>query len=50
MKKYLPAIIAILLGLLSFVAYLINGSYVAADGTLVESFGFIPVGWFCFFV
>jgi len=45
MKKYYIPFGVIALGALSFIAYIIKGSYVVADGTLVESFGFIPVGF-----
>lgn len=34
----------------SFIIYTIKGSYVAPDGTLIESFGYIPIGFlFAFF-
>ncbi len=49
-KSYLFVIIPFLLGIACSVAYKINGQYVAADGTLVESFGFIPLAFFFFFI
>ena len=38
-------IVALLACLACGVAYNVIGSYVAADGTLVEPFGFIPLAW-----
>jgi hypothetical protein len=46
MKKYLPSIVFIFLGLASFFLYSLPPSYVGKDGILVESFGYIPVGFF----
>ncbi|MDD2370951.1 MAG: DUF3955 domain-containing protein [Firmicutes bacterium] len=45
MKKYIFSIIFLILGLVSFIVYLVNGSSVKADGTLVEAFAFIPIGY-----
>jgi uncharacterized protein YbaR (Trm112 family) len=38
-------IVAVLACVACGVAYNVIGSYVAADGTLVEPFGFIPLAW-----
>lgn len=51
MKKVsLTAGISFLLGVCCVIAYNVKGSSIAPDGTLVESFGFIPLGWFFFFL
>lgn len=44
-NKYYFAIILFILGVGCFVTYSIIGSQIASDGTLIESFGFIPVGF-----
>lgn len=38
-------VLSLLSGILCFVLFNLNGSYVAADGTLVESFAYIPIGY-----
>ncbi|WGX75233.1 DUF3955 domain-containing protein [Paraclostridium bifermentans] len=45
MKKYLFTIIPFILGVVCFVSYIIIGSEIAPDGTLVEPFGLIPIGF-----
>ncbi|MBU2037400.1 DUF3955 domain-containing protein [Patescibacteria group bacterium] len=46
MKKiYLVAIIPFILGISCIIAYNIIGSSVAEDGTLVEPFALLPIGW-----
>jgi hypothetical protein len=50
MKKYRTSLILILLGCIFFGMYSLNGSYVAEDGRLVESFGYIPIGYFFIFI
>ncbi|WP_270942388.1 DUF3955 domain-containing protein [Romboutsia lituseburensis] len=45
MKKYLFTITPFILGIICFVAFNIIGSEVAPDGTLVEPFGLIPIGF-----
>ncbi|MEA2112573.1 MAG: DUF3955 domain-containing protein [Patescibacteria group bacterium] len=45
MKKYLLAIIFLVLGIGCAVAYKLIGSEVAPDGTLKEPFALIPLGW-----
>jgi len=46
MKKiYLFAIISFSLGIGCLVAFKIIGSEITADGTLVEPFALIPIGW-----
>ncbi|WP_195335328.1 DUF3955 domain-containing protein [Paraclostridium bifermentans] len=45
MKKYLLAIIPFILGVACFVSYNIIGSEIARDGTLIEPFGLIPIGF-----
>lgn len=45
MKKYFFTMIPFILGIICFVSYNIIGSEVAPDGTLVEPFGFIPIGF-----
>lgn len=45
MKKYLFTITPFILGVICFIAFNIIGSEVAPDGTLVEPFGLIPVGF-----
>ncbi|EON72172.1 DUF3955 domain-containing protein [Lysinibacillus sphaericus] len=49
MKKYLIAATPILLGIICFAANAIIGSEVAPDGTLIEPFFLIPVGYLLFF-
>lgn len=50
MTKYIFSIVLIILGLVSFIVYNIKGSYLNADGTLVESFAFIPIGYLLVFI
>lgn len=50
MKKYIFSIVFVILGLVSFIVYMINGSYVNSDGMIVESFGFIPLGYLLIFI
>ena len=45
---FVPAIL-FLIGASCFIAYMIKGSYVAADGLLVEPFYLIPIGWLFIF-
>jgi hypothetical protein len=45
MKKYILALIFCIIGLGCLASYEIIGSYVASDGTLVESFFLIPIGF-----
>lgn len=45
MKKYLFTMIPFILGIICFVSYNIIGSEVAPDGTLIEPFGLIPIGF-----
>ena len=45
MKKYIIPIIVLLLGIICLIAYKVIGSEVSADGTLVEQFWLIPVGY-----
>ncbi len=45
MKKNFIAIIPLALGFGCLLAYKIIGSEVAPDGTLVEPFGLIPIGY-----
>jgi hypothetical protein len=47
-KSYLFAIIPFVLGICCFVTFKMIGSYVAEDGTLVEPFGLIPIGFLMF--
>lgn len=45
MKKYLFTITSFILGVACFVSYNIIGSEIAPDGTLIEPFGLIPIGF-----
>jgi hypothetical protein len=45
MKKYLMAIISLILGISCFLVYHLIGFSVAVDGTLIEPFGLIPIGF-----
>lgn len=45
MKKYLFTITPFILGVVCFVYYNIIGSEIAPDGTLIEPFGLIPIGF-----
>lgn len=45
MKKYLFTITSFILGVACFVSYNIIGSEIAPDGTLVEPFALIPIGF-----
>lgn len=47
MKKNHLTLIPFLFAALCFILYKANGSYVAADGILVESFFYIPLGYLC---
>jgi|GEM_PF-5181129 len=44
-NKYYFAIIPFILGVGCFITFSVIGSEIAPDGTLIESFGFIPVGF-----
>lgn len=48
MKKYLIAFIPVIAGILCWVAFLVIGSEVAPDGTLLEPFFLIPIGYLLF--
>lgn len=50
MKKYLLTLISFIIGIGCFVAFNIIGSEVAPDGTLVEPFFLIPIGYLFFFI
>ena len=50
MKKYILNLIPFIIGTGCFVAFSIIGSEVAPDGTLVEPFFLIPLGFIFFFV
>lgn len=45
MKKYISALISFFIGVGCMVTYSIIGSEVAADGTLIEPFFLIPLGY-----
>ena len=45
MKKYLLTLIPFIIGIGCFVAFGIIGSEVAPDGTLVEPFALLPMGY-----
>jgi hypothetical protein len=45
MKKYFIAFIPVIVGIICWVAYSIIGSEVAPDGTLLEPFFLIPIGF-----
>ncbi|WP_195575185.1 DUF3955 domain-containing protein [Paenibacillus sp. 1001270B_150601_E10] len=49
-KQYLFASLPIVLGLLCFVIFSMIGSYVASDGTLVEPFFLVPIGYLFLFL
>ncbi|WP_088547051.1 DUF3955 domain-containing protein [Paenibacillus aquistagni] len=48
-KKYMFATLPILLGVLCFIIFSFIGSYIAEDGTLVEPFFLVPIGYLFFF-
>lgn len=50
MKKYLVSIIFTLIGIACSISYNIIGSEIAADGTLVEPFFLIPIGFLSIFL
>lgn len=50
MKKYLFASFPIILGVLSFLIFMMKGSSVAPDGTLEEPFFLIPIGLLLLFI
>ncbi|ATP40137.1 group-specific protein [Solibacillus sp. R5-41] len=50
MKKYVIAWTLILLGIICFIAKVIIGSNVAADGRLEEPFFLLPIGFLLFFL
>ena len=45
MKKYILSMIPLILAMGCVIAYNIIGSEVAADGTLIEPFFLIPIGY-----
>ncbi|MGK4114988.1 DUF3955 domain-containing protein [Lysinibacillus capsici] len=50
MKKYIFALMPIILGVLSFLIFMVKGSNVAPDGTLEEPFFLIPIGFLLLFI
>ncbi|CAH2215406.1 DUF3955 domain-containing protein [Tepidibacter aestuarii] len=50
MKKNLLTLIPFIIGFGCFIAYNIIGSEVAPDGTLIEPFGLIPLGYLFIFI
>jgi len=50
MKKYILALIAFAIGIGCSVAYNVIGSEVAPDGTLIEPFYLIPMGYLFIFI
>ena len=46
MKNYILSFVLLALGCMSFVLYSLSGSYVDENGMLIESFGYIPAGFF----
>ena len=44
-KRYLIAIIPFVLGIGCFITYNVIGAEITADGTLVEPFVLLPLGW-----
>lgn len=51
MKKiYLLPIISLTIGISCAVAYDVIGSEIAPDGTLIEPFALIPIGWLFIFI
>lgn len=50
MKKYIFASMPILLGVISFLIFMVKGSNVAPDGTLEEPFFLIPIGFLLLFI
>jgi len=50
MNKKLLMVLPFILSFTCFMAYTLIGQSVAADGTLVESFAFIPLGYLFFFL
>jgi hypothetical protein len=45
MKYYLPSLLLFILGCISFITYIIIGSYVDENGFLIEPFFLIPIGY-----
>lgn len=45
-NRYLFSVIPIILGIRCVVVYRIIGSEIVPDGTLIEPFFLIPIGWF----
>ena len=50
MKKYLISIISFLIGAGCMITYNIIGTEVAADGTLIEPFALLPLGYIFLFI
>ena len=50
MKKYILSLIPFILGASCFITFNIIGSEVTLDGTLVEPFFLIPIGYLCFVI
>lgn len=47
-RKYLFSIICVVLFVASLFLYNMNNPHVAENGTLIESFGYLPMGWIFF--
>jgi hypothetical protein len=45
MRRYKVTLILITIGVACFIAFNIIGSSVSEDGTLIEPFGLIPIGY-----
>lgn len=50
MKKYILILIPFLISVGCFLTYTLIGSKITENGTLIEPFFLIPIGWFFFLI
>ncbi|MCC3868229.1 DUF3955 domain-containing protein [Terrisporobacter mayombei] len=50
MKKYIFSMVSGLIGVICFAAYNIIGTKMSPDGSFVEPFGLIPIGYLFIFI
>lgn len=48
-KSYILALIPLIMGIGCFIIFRLIGSSVAPDGTLIEPFALVPIGWLLIF-
>ena len=50
MKKYFIIFIPFIISIGCFLFYSLIGSKISSNGTLIEPFFLVPIGWFFFFI